>query len=213
MSSATIIIRRYELRDRAAVREICCDTADHGEPVDRFFPDRQVFADVLTRYYTDFAPATVWVAELGGHVVGYLTGCLDTQRFLRTMAVRIVPAAVLKALVHGSLWHRFVRQNLRIPDSQRWQLLAEYPAHFHLNLRAGYRGQGTGRQLLEKFLDQARQAGVAGVHAGVSEENADGRRFFERAGFIACAREERFRTSAQPAFTILYGLRLAKSAH
>ena len=210
MNDAPIIVRRYEPRDRAVVREICCDTADHGEPVEHFFSDREVFADVLTRYYTDFAPTTTWVAEQDGRVVGYLTGCFATQQFLRTMATRIVPAALVKAVVRGSLWHRFVRLNLRLPTSQRRQLLANYPAHFHLNLRAGHRGHGTGRQLLEKFLEQARQAGVAGIHAGVSEENAAGRRFFERAGFVAVGREDRFRTSAQPTFTILYGLRLVK---
>lgn len=204
------IIRRYEPRDRAAVREICCDTADTGAPVEHFFPDRAVFADVLTRYYTDFAPATSWVAEQDGRVVGYLTGCLDTRQFLRTMAVRIVPAALLKALVHGSLWHRFIRQNWRRPASQRQQLLADYPAHLHLNLRAGHRGHGAGRQLLGKFLEQARHAGVTGIHAGVSETNVAGRKFFERAGFVVLGREARFRTAAGPTFTLLYGLRLVK---
>ena len=198
------IIRHYEPRDRAVVREICCDTADAGEPVEHFFPDREVFADLLTRYYTDFAPAASWVAEQDGQVIGYLTGCLDTKNFLRTTALHIVPVAILKALVHGSLWHRFVRQNLRLPKSHRRQLLAEYPAHFHLNLRAGDRGHGTGRQLLEKFLSQA---GELGIHAGVSETNRAGRKFFERDGFVVLAREERFRTSDQPEFTILYGYR------
>jgi GNAT superfamily N-acetyltransferase len=210
MNDEPIIVRRYEPRDRVAVREICCDTADAGASVERFFPDREVFADVITRYYTDFAPDTTLVAEQAGRVVGYLTGCFDTRRFLRTMALRIVPAALLKALLHGSLWHRFVRQNLRLPNSQRRQPLVDYPAHFHLNLHAGYRGQGTGRQLLEKFLEHARQAGVTGIHAGVSEVNAAGRKFFECAGFVAVGREDRFRTSDQPAFTILYGLRLVK---
>ena len=210
MNDAPILVRQYEPRDRAAVREICCDTADQGEPVEHFFTDRPVFADVLTRYYTDFTPATVWVAEQDGHVVGYLTGCLDTRRFLRTMARRIVPAALLKALVRGSLWQRVVRKNLRIPTSHRQQFAAEYPAHFHLNLRAGCRGRGAGRQLLEKFLAQARQADVAGIQAGVSETNVAGRKFFECAGFVALAREDRFRTSDQPSFTILYGLRLVK---
>ena len=210
MNSESINVRRYEPRDRVAVREICCDTADGGEPVEQFFPDREVFADVLTRYYTDFAPEASWVAEQDGRVIGYLTGCYDTRRFLRTMAARIVPVAVLKALAHGSLWHRFVRQNLHLPASQRRQLLANYPALFHLNLRVDHRGQGTGRQLLEKFREQACQAGVTGILAGVSETNAAGRKFFERAGFVAVSREARFRTADQPAFTILYGLRLVK---
>ena len=202
MNDKAMIVRQYEARDRAAVRAICCDTADAGAPIDRHFPDREVFADVLTRYYTDFAPAASWVAEENGKVVGYLTGCLDTRQFLRTMAWRIVPAALVKAVAHGSLWHRFVRQNLRRPASQRRQLMKEFPAHLHLNLREGHRHHGAGQQLLEKFLAQA---GHLGIHAGVGETNLAGRKFFERAGFVIIGREDRFRFTDQPAVTLLYG--------
>lgn len=197
-------IRRYQARDRAAVREIACDTADSGQPVERFFPDREVFADVLTRYYTDIAPEATWVAEHDGQVVGYLTGCLDTRRFIRTMAWRIVPPAFLKALSHGTLWHRFIRENLHLPARggfERRQLFADYPAHLHLNLRSDCRHRGIGRQLLEQFL---RQAPVAGVHAGVSETNAAGRQFFEKSGFTELGREPRWGGGQ----TILYGKRL-----
>ena len=204
------MIRRYEPRDRSAVRALCCDTALAGAPIDPVFSDREIFADVLTRYYTDFAPTESWVAEDNGQVVGYLTGCLDTRRFLRTMKWRIVPVVLLKALVRGALWHRLVRQNLRWPASQRQQLSENFPAHLHLNLAAGYRGHGIGRQLLEKFLEQARHAGVTGIYAGVSDVNLAGQKFFERAGFSKVAQEARFRISNQPAFTILYGLRLVK---
>src|SRR6266513_2903089 len=103
-------IRRYESRDRAALREIACDTADSGNPVERFFPDREVFADALTRYYTDIAPEATWVAEDAGKVAGYLTGCLDTRRYLRAMAFRIAPLAFLKALRRGALWHPLTRK-------------------------------------------------------------------------------------------------------
>src|SRR3989442_159990 len=126
-------VRLYEPRDRAAVREICCDTADSGEPVETFFPDREGFADVLTRYYTD------------------------------------------------------------------------------LNLRPDGRGQGTGRQLMEQFLRQAKDAGVRGVHLGVGETNAKGRQFFERFDFAALGRENRFRFPDAPdqqTFTIIYGKKL-----
>ena len=108
-----IAIRPYEPRDRAAVREICCDTADGGEPSERFFPDREVLADLVTRYYTDFAPQTSWVAEQDGQVMGYLTGCLDTRRSLRTTLWRIVPAAFLKAIGRGLFWHPQFRKRGR----------------------------------------------------------------------------------------------------
>ena len=89
-----VIVRRYEPRDRAAVRTIFCETADAGEPMESFFSDREILADLLTRYYTDFIPETTWVAEQGGEVGGYLMGCLDTQEFIRAMIWQIVPRAL-----------------------------------------------------------------------------------------------------------------------
>ena len=65
-------IRPYEPRDRAAVRQICCDTADAGQPVERFFPDREVIADLLTNYYTQFEPQSAFVADNGSGAVGDL---------------------------------------------------------------------------------------------------------------------------------------------
>ena len=210
-----LAIRPYEPRDRAAVREICCDTADSGNPVERFFPDREVFADLLTSYYTDDEPQSTWVAEQDGHVGGYLTGCLDTPRFLRAMAWRIAPCAFLKGLERGTVWHpltlRLLAANLGNwlrGGFRRAVPLHSYPAHLHINLRRGFRGQRIGQQLMDRFFEQVRRASLSGVHAGVSADNAAGRRFFESLGFVELGRESRFRfpdTPDQVTFTIIYG--------
>ncbi len=217
-TGADLVIRRYEPRDRAAVREIACDTADSGNPMERFFPDREVFADALTRYYTDIAPEATWVADDDGQVVGYLTGCLDTRRYLRAMAFRIGPAAFFKALGRGSLWHPLTRKliSANLGDwfrgGRRQELpLKEYPALVHINLRQTARGGGVGEQLMEAFLRQAKEAAIVGVHANVSEGNAGGRKFFEKFGFVPLGRENRFRLPDAPdrqTFTIVYGKRV-----
>ncbi len=191
-------IRRYEPRDRAAVRAIACGTADVA------FPDREILADVLTRYYTDLAPQHSWVAEDAGVVVGYLTGCLDTRRYLRAMATRIVPAVLLKAVARGCVWRFWPLLRQPEGDFRRTQILEDYPAHLHINFRPSYRGRGGGGELLRQFLRQAAEAGVGGVHAGVSETNEAARRFFEKFGFAALGREPRVGGS----FTILYGKKI-----
>jgi GNAT superfamily N-acetyltransferase len=213
-----MIVRRYEARDRAALREIACDTADSGNPVERFFPDREVFADALTRYYTDIAPEATWIAEENGEVVGYLTGCFDTRRYLRAIAFRIAPVAFLKALVRGALWHKLTLKLISanfgdwLRGGRQPELsLREYPAHVHINLRQAARGSGVGDQLMEAFLREATEAGVGGVHANVGESNAGGRRFFEKFGFVPLGRENRFRLPDAPdkqTFTVVYGKRL-----
>jgi GNAT superfamily N-acetyltransferase len=213
-----MIVRLYQPGDRAAVREICCDTADSGNPVERFFPDREVFADLLTRYYTDDEPQSTWVAEHDGQVVGYLTGCLDTRRFLRAMAWRIAPSALFKALGRGTVWHlltlRLLAANLGDwlrGGFRRAVPLHEYPGHLHINLRRDFRGQRVGQQLMERFLTQVREASLTGIRAGVSADNAAGRRFFEGCGFVELGRESRFRFPDAPdqkTFTIVYGKKL-----
>ncbi|MGE0023980.1 MAG: GNAT family N-acetyltransferase [Hyphomicrobium sp.] len=61
-------------------------------------------------------------------------------------------------------------------------LTARYPAQLHVNLDAGWRGQGLGARLVETFADAARVAGAPGVHVvtGRGMRNAG---FYERNGF------------------------------
>jgi GNAT superfamily N-acetyltransferase len=211
-------IRAYESKDRAGLRQICCDTADAGQPVERFFPDREVFADLLTDYYTEFEPQSTFVADNGGEVVGYTTGCLDTKRFLSIMKRRIVPMIFFKALLRGTLWHpqtvRLLRANLGLwlkGGHRTGPKLDDYPAHLHVNVRRGFRGQRVGERLVEMFCERARVAGVRGVHAGVSAENTRARHFFAELGFKELHREPRMCKpdgSDGILYTILYGKRL-----
>jgi GNAT superfamily N-acetyltransferase len=210
--------RPYDPKDRAGLRQICCDTADAGQPVERFFPDREVFADLLTDYYTEFEPQSTFVADNGGEVVGYTTGCLDTKRFLDIMKRRIVPMIFFKALLRGTLWHpqtvRLLRANLGLwlqGGHRTGPKLDDYPAHLHVNVRQGFRGQLVGERLVEMFCERARAAGVRGVHAGVSAENARARHFFADLGFIELHREPRMHKadgSGDILYTILYGKKL-----
>ncbi len=215
--SNDVVIRPYQPADRAAVRAICCDTADGGEPVERFFPDREVFADLITRYYTDFEPQSSWVAERDRQVVGYLTGCLDTRRFLRLMAWRLVPLAFIKAVGRGTLWHpqtvKLLSANLGgwlRGGFRKGVPLHDYPAHLHINMSKNTRGQGVGPRLLQHFTDYVATAGLPGIHAGVSAENQPGCRFFESAGFTPIAREARFHSPDTQTVltTVIYGKRL-----
>jgi ribosomal protein S18 acetylase RimI-like enzyme len=177
-----------------------------------------VIADLLTNYYTQSEPQSAFVAENNGEVVGYITGCVDTKRFMRAMAWRIVPAVFLKALFRGVLWHpqavRFVRTNLGLwleKDYRNQNTLRDYPAHLHVNIRQGFRRQRLGPQLVEAFCGQAGKAGASGVHAGVSAENEQARHFFEGLGFVEVHRKPRCRSqdgTDRVLYTVIYGKRL-----
>ena len=188
-------IRPYAPADLSAVRQICCDTADRGSPIDRFFQDREVFAELLLDYYTSYEPEVAWVAEADGRVVGYLTGCLNDRQYQRTMAWRIVPRAIGRAILRGALWRaqtwallrNALRTHLRGGFRRRIPL-DRYPAHLHLNLDGAFRGRQAGRLLIEQFCAQVRAAGLAGVYAAVRGDNQDACAFFERLGFTPISR-------------------------
>jgi len=189
-------VRPYRPADRDFVRQISCDTAERGEPVEQFFNNRQLVADLLTRYYTDFSPHTLWVAEAEGQVVGYLTGALNTRDYRRVMFWEIVPRTVIRAVFRGLLWNPQVWRLCASGLSTFWVggfrrkiPLNVYPAHLHVNLKEGYRGQNLGRALMEKFIDQAAKAGVPGVHAVVRGDNSASLSFFERMGFAPLSRQ------------------------
>ena len=76
-----INIRPYQTGDRAALRTLCCDVADRGLPIEHFFSDREVAADLLTKYYTDYEPESTFVAICNGRLVGYINGCTDNRRY------------------------------------------------------------------------------------------------------------------------------------
>lgn len=190
-----LTIRPYEPGDRAAVRHVCCETADAGDPVEGFFSDRELIADLATRYYTDFEPETSWVAETGvaetgGSVVGYLTGSVDTKRFERVTSRRIAGPAIAAAIRRGALRRRETWRMLSVLPrilaafaGQRRRPLEMYPAHLHLNILRESRGRHAGGQLLRAFMERLRVAGIRGVHATVRGDNAAGRSFFEHQGF------------------------------
>jgi ribosomal protein S18 acetylase RimI-like enzyme len=203
-------IRPYEPRDREAVRTICCDTADRGEPVESFFPDREVFADLLTAYYTDFEPESGWVGDRAGEVIGYLTGCLDTRRFIRIMAFSVSPRLLIKAIRREVLKYpqakQFVRSNLGLwlRGTKKNVSFDEYPSHLHINLKQGARAQGLGCDLVTRFLVQAKAAGSCGVHANVREDSERARKFFESLGFEAAGRHPVMAKAGEILYAVTY---------
>ena len=68
---------------------------------------------------------------------------------------------------------------------ERWLLpeLARHPARLHINLLAGYRGSGRGRELISTFLASVAAAGAASCHLAVRQANVNARRFYAKLGW------------------------------
>ena len=196
MAQETVTVRRLssgtvELsRDWAAVYELCCRTGNNGEPVaaDRW----DFFGRLWVEPYKIIVPQWTYVAETKNLVVGYLTGCPDTNGFTRTKLWKFsmpLLADVVRGHYPGNrdAW-RFAKQLLSLektpervfPRRLVVELRHNYPAHLHMNVEADWRASGIGTKLAEQFFADLHAAGVPGVHlyCGVPPL-----KFYEKQGF------------------------------
>lgn len=163
-----------------------------GHPIDPVFCDRDVFADYLTRYYTDWEPESATVAEddQTGEVVGYLLGC---RRYQRNSFAGLL--LLLGVIIPKGLWRiatgRYNRASLKF----LWWIVTragrETPpapprmAHFHINLLPPYRNSQATRLLIFPYVKAlAARGDVRGVFGQIQvRDDTRTARMFERYGF------------------------------
>jgi len=185
-----LVIRPYGIQDRHAVRWISYETAHRGSPGDVLFKDREIIADLLTRYYTDYEAHSLWVAEYEGRVIGYLTGCLDSNRYRRIMLGKVMPRIFIRAIFCGAFFRLetwgwiavFLRTVLK-KERPSAHFFKEYPAHFHVNVDQHFRGRLVGQRLIALFFRQLQEVGIQAVHLTTRKDNLVACRFFEHLGF------------------------------
>lgn len=183
----------YQPRHRDGVRRVYAETAFFGEPVEVYFDDRNLFADLGMDVYLEHYPDFAWVAESEGQVVGYIVGCPMGDGEIRRRNLARLPR-ILGRLATGR--YRVGRKTLLYVRDQllaatRGELIeirsALYPANLHINLLPAYRGRGLGSALLRVYLAKLRTESVRGVHAVTTDRNAAAVRLYERFGFAALA--------------------------
>ena len=179
------VIRKFNPRDRPAVRRICCDTALMGEPSAIFFDDDEIFADALTSYFTDHEPESCFVAEYDNNVVGYLIGAKDVRRMDKIFTDKIAATLFIKALRRGVFLHKknvmflfrvflsIVRGEFKTPIFSK-----DFPAILHINIIKGCRAAGLGSKLINAYLDYLKSQSVKGVHFTTMSDKAS--QFFKK---------------------------------
>lgn len=184
-----VTIRRYQLPDREALFRIAADTAFFGEPVEVFMDDRRVFLDAFYAYYPDYEPEHCWVACVDAVVVGFLTGCVNTER-QREITAKVLEPAALRKVIKGEYrigrktWGYLLRYFLgRLRDEEPQVDVHRYPAHFHINLDRNCRGAGIGRRLILNYIDELKSIGVPGVHLLTTDYHQIACRLYHSLGF------------------------------
>ena len=183
-------VRPARPSDRDAVGEVSFATGYFGRSAGRFFPDRNLFADLWIAPYFDGYGCCSFVAEDGGEVVGYIVGSCDTRAYQRHMArrsLRLVGRWLRGRYSALGQSVRFLLRSARYPGpSAPWRT---YPAHLHVNLLPVARGQGLGRALLEAFLTCLEARGVRGVQLSTTVENEAALGLYRACGFHVYERQ------------------------
>ena len=186
-------IRSYRVSDRAAVRRLCCQTGFLGDPIDPVYEDRQLFADFLTTYYTDWEPESSFVLEIDGEIRGYLLGSrkpLRNQLYAFWQNVSLFLKALSRYFHYNQKSRRFVRWTLMYG----WREVPAAPRrvpHFHINLLPDARKMSTTRALMSAYLSYLYRCGEKRVYGQiVTFESRRGERMFERYGFKVLNRAE-----------------------
>jgi hypothetical protein len=186
-------IRSYRRNDRDAVRRLCCQTGFLGTPIDPVYEDRQLFADFLTTYYTDWEPESSFVIEIDGEIRGYLLGSrkpLRNQLYSFWQNVSLFLKALTRYFRYSAASRRFVRWILM----NGWREVPAAPRrvpHFHINLLPDARKMSTTRALMSAYLSYLYRCGEKRVYGQiVTFESRRGEQMFERYGFKVLNRAE-----------------------
>lgn len=189
IAASNAAIRNFEPSDTHRIREIAWETSFTGAMAERTRIDENLVADLLTLYYTDFEPESIFVAELNGRVEGYIMGSINPGKFKRKTAhiflARILPKLILgrykkilKALPLLMAIITGVMKGEHDPETE-----SDYPAHLHINIGRNYQRSGIGSQLMSAWLQYLNRKNVKGVSLSTLSTNKKAILFFKKWGF------------------------------
>lgn len=172
------------VHDLPGAYRTCLLTGEAGEDASSLHDDPDLLGHVYVGPYLTRGEGTQLVVVDAAGTAGYLLSADDTRAFeawaesawwppLRSRYPRRDDGSRDAELI--GLIHRPERTPAAIADP--------YPAHLHIDLEARARGRGLGRALIDRLLGDLRTRGVAGVHLGVDETNANAIGFYEHLGF------------------------------
>ena len=69
------------------------------------------------------------------------------------------------------------------PERTPAAIVADYPAHVHMNLLPRLQDKGVGARLLASWMSVAQGRGVKAIHVGVNRANGKAIRFWRRRNF------------------------------
>lgn len=178
-------IRPYQPNDLDALYDICVRTAASGEDSWAAFGDPMLPGHLSAGPYGVLEPQLAFVAADADGVGGYVVGTADTAAFEARLETEWFPR-LRDRYPKGSGSSDLDNQHISLlhhPAKADSDLVADYPAHLHIDLLPRLQKQGLGRQLIDRFGNEVRRRGAGGVHLAVNPLNHRALNFYAHLGF------------------------------
>ncbi|WP_307272509.1 GNAT family N-acetyltransferase [Labrys wisconsinensis] len=184
-------IRQATEEDRRALFDICLRTADGGDDGSELYSDPRLPGYVWAAPYLTCAPAFAFVLVGGGRVLGYTLAAPDTAAFAERLEQAWWPRVRrdVAGLVPTRPGDAAILEHIARPDPWPAWLLADYPAHMHINILADAQSAGWGRRMIAAGLAALTAAGIAGVHLWLDPRNERAKGFYRHLGFEDVSRD------------------------
>lgn len=152
-------------------------TGHRGADASALYRDPRLMGLIYAAPYATLAPQDCLVAEDDDGLVGSVVGTRDTRTFERLLEAAWWPA--LRARYpepqgDPNAWDVDQRRHAMMhhPTSAPDPVVANYPAHMHVNLLGRAQCRGLGRLLVQRWLEHAAGHRLTGVHVAANRANA-----------------------------------------
>ena len=186
------IIRGVKLSDKAALYDVCVATGDSGNDATGNHPDHEMLGDVYVGPYLELAMDTSFaLVDEKGIGVGYGLSAIDTLTFEKLCETNWWPAIQSKYQnFEKNKSSSFLIAEIFNPSKSPTAVLADYPAHGHIDLLPKYQGQGFGRAMMASMEQRLKELGSKGFHLRVSALNTRGLKFYDVLGYSVLNKTE-----------------------
>jgi ribosomal protein S18 acetylase RimI-like enzyme len=172
--------------DRDAAYAIAVATGDDGADATRLHRYRDLIGEIYVGPYLTFAPEHAFVLVDDDDVpLGYALGVASTRGFEEMLRVEWWPQARQRNadLAEPTPADLAILESIDAPRLAPVDIVAQYPAHGHIDLLPAAQGRGQGRALMSRLMVSLAEAGASGMHLEVGRTNTRALNFYARMGF------------------------------
>lgn len=172
--------------DTEACYEICLRTAHDGGDATSRHTDPRIVGEVWVAPYLVRHPECAFVVEDDEGVAGYIVGTPDTAAYDEWAETVWFPP-LRERYPQGTFPPGTADADcvnlIHTPPVMPSDVVADFPAHLHIDLLPRVQGRGFGKRLMNDLFAACRDAGAAAIHLGCSPENTNAIAFYRHLGF------------------------------